>query len=235
MSNLFNLDEFSDTNQTEETRLDTDTGRSDFLIRHPLLNTICELGKKAAGYQVARFMFLGVFTVAMMALTMNYTKSVDIAGGLADAGAKDDYVGFFKIFAKESGHKSTKLNMHPFFHTKGVRSLESKFNVEFDKKIKFSKIFAYAIYDEQDFMVMRSAARGKDNARLNLDHSTFFSMSADDYCEDYFDGFLPDEEMEAVFVKSWRVKRIKNKEDQKRFRCVIGPDVIEDFVEDDKE
>jgi len=235
MSNLFNLDEFSDTNQAEETRLDTDTGRSDFLVRHPLMNTMWELAKKAIGFQATRLILLGIFTAIMLAVSWNYNKSVDIAGGLADAGAKDDYAGFFNIFAKESGHKSTKLNMHPFFHTKGVRELEMRFNVEFDKKIKFSKLFAYITYDEQDFMAMRSSARGKDNARLDLDHSTFFGMSADDYCEDYFDGFLPDEEMEKAFVKSWRVRKIKNKEDQKRFRCVIGPDVIEDFVEDDKE
>jgi len=232
---MFNLDEFSDTNQIEETTLDTDTGRSDFLVRHPFINTIWELAKKAIGFQATRLILLGIFTIALTAFSWNYNKSVDIASGLADAGAKDDYAGFFSIFAKESGHKSVKLNMHPFFHTKGVRGLESKFNVEFDKKIKFSKIFAYTIYDEQDFMVMRSAARGKDNARLDLDSWTVFGMSTDDYCEDYFDGFVPGEEMEKEFVKSWRVRKIKNKEGQKRFRCVIGSGVIEDFIEDDKE
>ena len=231
---MFDLNEFS-TNQTEETGLDTDTGKSDFLTRHPAMNTLWELAKKAIGFQVTRIALLGVFTVAMFAVSWNYNKSIDVAGGLADAGAKDDYVGFFNIFAKESGHKSVKLNMHPFFHTKGVRALESKFNVEFGKKKKFSKIFAYAVYDEQDFMVMKSAARGKDNARLDLDSWTVFGMSADDYCEDYFDGFIPEEEMEKEFVKAWRVKSIKNKEDQKRFRCVIGPDEIDEFIEDDTE
>lgn len=231
---VYDLGEFKE-NDEESIQVDNDTGKFDAVTKNPFMNTVWELVKKALGYQVTRFILMGVFLAIMFLISFDYSKSVDVAGGLSDAGAKDDYFKFFEIFAKESGHKSVKLNMHSFYHTKGVRALESKFHVEFDKKIKFSKIFAYQKYDDQDFIVMKGPARGKNNKRLDLESWTLFGTSADDYCEDYFEGFVPDEEMEAAFVKSWRIRKIKNKEGQKRFRCVIGPDVIQDFIEDDKD
>jgi len=231
----YDLDQFS-TNDTKQTTLDNDTGGLK-VTSNSWFGTFWEIIKATIRFKVTKLVLFMIFTVTVLAVTGDFKKSKNIADDMSEKGAKEDYVGLFGVFAKETGHKSVKLNMHPFFHTTGVRELEAKYRIDFGKEIKFSKIFAYAVYEDQDFMVMKKPARGKDNERLNLDHSTFFGTSADDYCEDYFDGFVPDEDMEKHFVggSKWRIKNIKNKEDQKRFRCVIGPDVIEDYLEDDQE
>lgn len=230
----YDLNQFN-ANDTQETKLDNDTGGIN-INRNTWFGTAWETIKAAIRFKATKLFLFFIFTVAVLFVTGDFNKSKNIADDMSAKGANEDYIGLFGVFAKETGHKSPKLNMHPFYHTKGVRELESKYRIDFGREIKFSKIFAYLKYQEQDFMVMKSAARGRDKERLNLEHSTFFVTSADDHCEDYYDGFVPEEEMEKYFVKSWRVRKIKNKkEGQKRFRCVIGPDTIEDYIEDDQE
>jgi hypothetical protein len=231
----YDLKEFSE-NQESPKPIDNDTGNLS-ISSNTLFGTAWEAIKAAIRFKATKLLLFFAFTVAVMLITGDFTKSKNIASDMSDKGANEDYIGLFGVFAKETGHKSTKLNMHPFYHTRGTRALEAKYKVDFGREIKLSKVFAYAVYEDQDFMVMKGVARGKDNERLNLDNWTFFGMSSDDYCEDYFDGFVPDDEMESYFVSGskWRIKKIKNKEGQKRFRCVIGPDVIEDYIEDDRE
>jgi len=235
----YDLNQFS-TNDTDQTPVDNDTG-SISVSNNTILGTIWEAIKAAIRYKVTKLLLFFVFTVAVMLVTGDFKKSKNIANDMSSKGANEDYLGLFGVFAKETGHKSTKLNMHPFYHTKGTRALEAKYKVDFGRDAKFSKIFAYVKYEDQDFMVMKSAARGSENAKLRLEYSTIFGMSASDFCEDYYDGFVPDEEMRSKVVKSLRVRKIKdeltedNDDGEKMFRCVIDPDVIEDFIEDDKD
>ncbi len=239
MISMYDLDKYN-TDQEEKTDIDNDTGNYS-LSGNGFLNTIWETIKAAARYQVVRMMLFGVFAVAMFAITGDFTKSKHAADSMSTKGASDDYIGLFGAFAKETGHKSTKLNMHPFYHTKDVRRLEQKFELKFGYPIKFSKLFAYVIYEDQDWMVMKSAARGIEREKLTLQWWTLTpGTSADDYCERYFDGFVPNEELKKAFVNMWKIRGIKdelteNSDGEKMFRCVIDSDTIEDYLEDEND
>jgi len=228
---MFNLKDFA-TNELEEIKIEEESVSMD---KNTWYGTSFELIKAAVKFKVVKLTLFGAFMGLFFLATGDFNKSKNMAEEASLKGARDDYFGLASFFAKETGHKSTKLNIHPFYHTKGVRELEQKYFIDFGREQKFTKVFAYVKYEDQDFIVMKKAARGKGNERISLDDSTFFTMSADDFCEDYFDGFLPGEDMEKVFVKTWRVSGIKNKEGQNRFRCVIGPDTINSFIEDDEE
>ena len=232
----YDLDQFS-TNSTQKTTLDNDTGGIK-IKSNTWMGTAWETIKAAIRFKVTKMLLFLIFTAVVFIISGDFQKSKNVADDMSAKGANEDYIGLFGVFAKETGHKSPKLNMHPFYHTKGVRELEAKYKVDFGRDLKFSKVFAYVIYEDQDFMVMKSAARGSNKVKLKLEYSTFIGNSADDHCEDYFEGYVPDEEMEKIFVKlSWRIRKIKNAPDQdeKMFRCMIDPDVIEDYLEDDNE
>ncbi len=233
---MFSLNDFNE-NDIEKTTQETEQGETIF-SQNGLVNTAWEAIKAAVRFKATKAVMFLVVVPVFLFITGDFTKSTNIADDIATKGANDDYWGLFGAVAKETGHKSTKLNMHPFFHTKGVKRLEMEFELKYGYEIKFSKLFSYEIYEKQDYMVMKKPAKGKGKQKQKLELSTIFGTSANDFCDDNFDGSIMDDEMRAQVVKSLRVSKIKdeltkdNDDGEKFFRCVIDSDTIEDYLED---
>lgn len=231
---MFSLNE---QNDIDKTRQETETGETS-IVQNGLVSTAWEAIKAAVRFKATKaVMFLLVVPIFLF-ITGDFEKSVNIADDIATKGANDDYWGLFGAVAREKGHKSTKLNMHPFYHTNNVKKLELDFELKYKYKIKFSKLFSYVIYEKQDFMVMKKQARGKGRQKQKLELSTLFGLSANDFCEDNYDAFIMDAEMKSQVVKTLRVSKIRdeltkdNDDGKKFFRCVIDSDTIEDYLED---
>lgn len=235
---MFDLTQFSN-DTTQKISTDNDTG----LVNIPsngIIGTAWETIKAAVRFKVTKFIFFALFVLVFMIVTGDFTKSKNLAEDASTKSANDDYFGLAQFFAKETGHKSTKLNIHPFYHTKGVRELENKYKIDFGRDIKFSKAMFYFIHNDQEYIALKGPARGAKNEKLKLELSSVFNKSANDYCEKYFDGFVPDEELREIIVDTIRGRKIKdelteeNDGGKKMFRCVIDPDVIEDYIENDR-
>jgi len=235
---MFDLNQFSN-DSTKEISTDNDTGTVN-IPTNGILGTAWETLKATVRFQAAKYVFFAVFFGLFMVVTGDFSKSKNLAEDASYKSANEDYFGLAQFFSKETGHKSTKLNIHPFFHTKGVRALEAKYKIDFGRDIKFSKVMFYMKYKDQDYIAMKKQAYGKDGEKIKLEYSTIIGQSASDYCEKYFDGFVPDEEMRKAVVGTVRGSKIKdelteeNDDGKKMFRCVIDPDVIEDYIENDR-
>ena len=227
---MFDLNQFG-TNGSDKTKQNGES--ASIFSKNGFLYTFFEGLKSTIRYKLLALILGSILAVVFFGLTGNWDKSKGMADHAAERGASDDYLGFFDSIASSIGYKSEMTNTHPFYNTSGVRNLESKFYVRFGWKIKFEKEFKYIKYEGEDFFVMKKAARGKDKEKLSLDSWTILGMSQDDYCEDYFEGFVPRKELEDYFLDQtvWSVRSING---EGRFRCVIGPDTVEEFLEDDE-
>ena len=234
---MYDLKDFN-TQETDKIPIE---GESHPIVNNPIIKTGWETLKAAIRFTVAKKIFFVIFLLFFMIITGDFVRSKNNADQASTKSANEDYFGLGAFIAETFGFKSEISNLHPFFKTKGVRALEAKHKVDFGRDIKISKLFAYAKYDDEDYMVMRREARGKDNQKLVLEYSTIIGMSASDFCDDYFDGFVPDEEMKEVFVDYARIWKVKdelteeNDDGEKLFRCVIGPETIEEYLEYDRE
>lgn len=234
---LYNLDNYKfETNPEEEIKFEDEIEFSK-ISNNRFISPVWTILKAMIRTKILQMIFFLVFTFLLFLITGDYNKSKTVANEASTEGVKENYTGLFKIFARESKHKNTKLNVHPVYHTKAVKKLEENLKLKLGYDVKFDDLFAYAIFDQQDFLVMKKAARGKNKDKLKYELSTIFGESANDYCEDFFNGFVMDDEQRKIFIKSWRVSKIKdeltqdNDDGEKYFRCVIGPDTIKDFLE----
>lgn len=236
---MFKLSDFSKSNE-EKTNLDNDTGNLK-INSNSFLGTIWETAKGYARFKFAKTLLFGAFLAIFLIATGDFHRSKFMADDASTKGANDDYFGLGAFVADALGWKSTLSNIHPVFKTLGIKKLEAKYKVEFGRDIKYSKILRYAEYQGEDYLVMAREARGSENKKLILHYSTLFGMSASDFCDDFFDGFIPSEKMRKHFVGYIRINKIKdeltkeNDDGKKLFRCVMPPDVIEEYLEDDRE
>jgi hypothetical protein len=233
---MFSLNDFN-SSDTDKTSQETESGETG-LTQNGIISTAWEAIKAAVRFKAAKMFLFIIFTGAIFLVTGDFTKSKNVADDMSTKGANDDYFGLFGAFAKTTGFKSVVSNTHPVYDTKEVKQMELDYELKFKKPIKFSRLFAYVIYKDQDFLVMKKAARGKDRKKLKLELSTIFGTSANDFCEDNFDGFIMDDELQKAFRKNLRISKIKdeltkdNDDGKKYFRCVIDPDTIEDYLDE---
>lgn len=238
---MYDLNEFS-TDKQEKTSIDSDTGNrvTDIVSSNSMFNAIFEGAKAALRFKFIALVFLVAGMFVTLALTGDFKKSVNTGKEFSTVASKDDYGGMFDFFIRKTGHRSTKFNSHPFYQTKGAKELELKFASKFGYEISLKELMAYVVYDDQDWIIMKSAARGDNNDKLVLEKWTFVGMSANEYCSKYFDGHVPDDELVNEAVKSIRIWKIKdelteeNDSGAKMFRCVIDPDTIESYLKNDR-
>jgi len=224
------------TNTEDKIKFQDDSGSSG-LLRNTWVYNIWESIKVLIRFKITKWIFFSIVSIPIFLITGDLHKTKNLADEVSTQSARDDYFGLFNTFARESNHKSIKLNLHPVYHTKEVKKLENEIELKYGYPVKFSKLFAYVMYEKQDFLVMKKSALDKNGEKLKLELSTVFGTSANDHCDDLFDGFIMDDDQMKVFIKNWRVSKIKdeltqdNDDGMKNFRCVIGPDTIDDFLE----
>lgn len=233
---MFSIFDFN-SDETEKTAQETESGET-ALTQNSLVSTAWEAIKAAVRFKAAKMFLFFLFTGAIFLVTGDFTRSTNVADDMSTKGANDDYFGLFGAFAKEAGFKSQVSNTHPVYDTKSIKQMELDYELKFKRPVRFNKLFAYIVYKDQDFLVMKKVARGMKRKKLKLELSTVFGLSANEFCEDNFDGFVMDSEMRKKVVKSFKVSKIRdeltkdNDDGKKFFRCVIDSDTIEDYLED---
>ena len=234
----YDLNQFS---TDSESKISTDNDTGVFTIpNNKIVQTLWEMFKTLVRYKTTCLVFLSASFIAFLAVTGDFNKSMGDADEVSKAAANDDYAGLFDFFVRKTDHTSPLINSHPFYQTKGARKLEAAYEVEFGTKINLKKLFAYAKYKDRDWIVMKSSATGKDRKKLVLEYHSIMNMDAEDYCAKYFDGYVPDDEMINHFVGKYNIWKIKNEVSEDNdgpgeFRCVIDPDTIIDYIENDRE
>lgn len=231
---MYSLDDFN-PDDTEKTTQETESDSWFNLSQNGPINTAIEAMKAAIRFAVAKKIYGVIIFLVVLAITGKWEHSKTASEELSSQAANDDW-GFFGSFIQEAEIKRTQFNAHPVYKTKAVRKLEHKFEIDYGYPVSFKRLFKYVIYNEQDYLVMKKAARGKNKEKLKLELSTVFGQSADDYCEDYFGGFIMNDKIKKALVKGFRIDSIKdeltkdNDDGKKNFRCVIDPDTIEDYL-----
>lgn len=235
---MFDLSSLTGKSDTEKTDVDSETGSRFALPQNGFINTGLEAIKAALRFAVAKKLYGIILFLAVLAITGKWEHSKIASDGLSTQAANDDW-GFFGSFMQEAEIKRSQFNAHPVYKTKAVRKLEHAFELKFGYPVSFKRLFSYVVYKEQDYLVMKKAARGENKKKLKLKLSTLMpGTSADDHCEDYFGGLILNEEMRKEVVSTWKISRIKdeltqeNDSGRKYFRCVIDSDTIEDYLEE---
>lgn len=202
------------------------------------INYIATGIKRALQWYAWKFIFLGVFILAMILMGLSQKDAYKTADEMSDHAASDGWFKAFNQFKKETSFKSTKANSHPLYKAPIILSWEQETGLDFSDLYQYIVIKNHEGYKE-DLLVMKKPAFDiKTKNSLKLEYSTLFVDDAEDVCDTYF-GEIPTNYQKSFYDRKrhWNIKKIKNEITQEnngegQFRCVINDETIQELMND---
>jgi hypothetical protein len=160
------------------------------------------------------------------------------ADQIAAKAAGDDIAGALSLFTKAVIKKSTLTNDHPYYLTQIVEEQEKDYYSECKDVIEIKGLFRYYKHNDQDYLIMKKAAKDCKGETLKLELSTAFTTDAEDYCDNKFNANIWNDELKKVFKNKILISNKSgeltqdNDSEASHFRCVIMPDTIQDELDD---
>ncbi len=196
--------------------------------------------KRVIQWYAWKFIFLGIFILAMILMGLSQKDAYKTADEMSDHAASDGWFKAFDQFKKETSFKSTKANSHPLYKAPIITSWEQ------ETGLKFNDLYQYIVIKnrdgyKEDLLVLKKPAfdiEDKEKKTLVLEYSTMVTDDAEDICNEYF-GDIPTNYQKSFYDRKrhWSIKKIKNEitqenDNEGQFRCVINDETIQDLIKD---